>query len=89
MAEKVSRDRGYRSDTIALSRDMGPLSPREHPESTPVSSSTFGSAFKSTSGDFPISALGTWGRTHMGLDGVNRIVTGFTFSVLSGYTLYP
>ena len=25
MAEKVSRDRGYRSDTIALSRDMGPL----------------------------------------------------------------
>ena len=26
MAEKVSRDRGYRSDTIALSRDMGPLS---------------------------------------------------------------
>ena len=26
MAEKVSRDRGYRSDTIAISRDMGPLS---------------------------------------------------------------
>ena len=26
MAEKVSRDRGYRSDTIAVSRDMGPLS---------------------------------------------------------------
>ena len=26
MAEKVSRDRGYRSDTIARSRDMGPLS---------------------------------------------------------------
>ena len=26
MAEKASRDRGYRSDTIALSRDMGPLS---------------------------------------------------------------
>ena len=25
MAEKVSRDRGYRSETIALSRDMGPL----------------------------------------------------------------
>ena len=25
MAEKVSRDRGYRSDTIAISRDMGPL----------------------------------------------------------------
>ena len=25
MAEKVSRDRGYRSDTIALSRDLGPL----------------------------------------------------------------
>ena len=25
MAEKVSRDRGYRSDTIAVSRDMGPL----------------------------------------------------------------
>ena len=23
MAEKVSRDRGYRSDTIAISRDMG------------------------------------------------------------------
>ena len=29
MAEKVSRDRGYRSDTIAISRDMGPL--REGP----------------------------------------------------------
>ena len=28
MAEKVSRDRGYRSDTIAISRDMGPLSLR-------------------------------------------------------------
>ena len=27
MAEKVSRDRGYRSDSIAISRDMGPLSP--------------------------------------------------------------
>ena len=26
MAEKVSRDRGYRSDTIAISPDMGPLS---------------------------------------------------------------
>ena len=26
MAEKVSRDRGYRSDAIAISRDMGPLS---------------------------------------------------------------
>ena len=26
MAEKVSRDRGYRSDSIAVSRDMGPLS---------------------------------------------------------------
>ena len=26
MAGKVSRDRGYRSDTIAISRDMGPLS---------------------------------------------------------------
>ena len=26
MTEKVSRDRGYRSDTIAPSRDMGPLS---------------------------------------------------------------
>ena len=25
MAEQVSRDRGYRSDTIAISRDMGPL----------------------------------------------------------------
>ena len=25
MARKVSRDRGYRSDTIAISRDMGPL----------------------------------------------------------------
>ena len=25
MAEKVSRDRGYRSDTIAILRDMGPL----------------------------------------------------------------
>ena len=25
MAEKVSRDRGYRSDTIAISRDMVPL----------------------------------------------------------------
>ena len=25
MAEKVSRDRGYRSDTLAISRDMGPL----------------------------------------------------------------
>ena len=25
MAEKVSRDRGYRSDTIAISRDVGPL----------------------------------------------------------------
>ena len=25
LAEKVSRDRGYRSDTIAISRDMGPL----------------------------------------------------------------
>ena len=25
MAGKVSRDRGYRSDTIAISRDMGPL----------------------------------------------------------------
>ena len=25
MAEKVSRDRGYRSDSIAVSRDMGPL----------------------------------------------------------------
>ena len=25
MAEKVSRDRGYRSDTIAISRDTGPL----------------------------------------------------------------
>ena len=25
MAEKVLRDRGYRSDTIATSRDMGPL----------------------------------------------------------------
>ena len=25
MAEKVSRHRGYRSDTIAISRDMGPL----------------------------------------------------------------
>ena len=24
MAEKVLRDRGYRSDTIAISRDMGP-----------------------------------------------------------------
>ena len=27
IAEKISRDRGYRSDTIAISRDMGPLSP--------------------------------------------------------------
>ena len=26
MAEKVSRDRGYRTDTIAISRDMGTLS---------------------------------------------------------------
>ena len=25
MADKVSRDRVYRSDAIALSRDMGPL----------------------------------------------------------------
>ena len=25
MAEKVSRDRGYRSDSIAVLRDMGPL----------------------------------------------------------------
>ena len=25
MAEKVSRDSGYRSDTIAISRDLGPL----------------------------------------------------------------
>ena len=28
MAEKVSRDRGYRCDTIAISRDMGPLRSR-------------------------------------------------------------
>ena len=28
MAEKVSRDRGYRSDTIAISCDMGPLRSR-------------------------------------------------------------
>ena len=27
MAEEASRDRGYRSDSIAVSRDMGPLSP--------------------------------------------------------------
>ena len=27
MAEKVSRDRGYRSDGSAVSRDMGPLWP--------------------------------------------------------------
>ena len=27
MAEKVSRDRGYRSDTIAISCDIGPLRP--------------------------------------------------------------
>ena len=29
MAQKVSRDRGYRSDSIAVSRDMGPLRPAE------------------------------------------------------------
>ena len=29
MAEKVSSDRGYRIDTIAISRDMGPLSTLE------------------------------------------------------------
>ena len=28
MAEEVSRDRGYRSDSIAVSRDMGPLRPK-------------------------------------------------------------
>ena len=32
MAEKVSRDRGYRSYTIAISRDMGPLSPVDFQE---------------------------------------------------------
>ena len=32
MAEKVSRDRGYRSDTIATSRDTGPLSGWDFPE---------------------------------------------------------
>ena len=26
LPEKVSRDMGYRSDSIAISRDMGPLS---------------------------------------------------------------
>ena len=26
LPEKVSRDTGYRSDSIAISRDMGPLS---------------------------------------------------------------
>ena len=32
MAEKVSRDRGYRSDSIAISRDMGPLRREVVPE---------------------------------------------------------
>ena len=35
MAEKVSRDRGYRSDTIAVARDMGPLSPVRKPPNGP------------------------------------------------------
>ena len=30
LPEKVSRDTGYRSDSIAISRDMGPLSPQSH-----------------------------------------------------------
>ena len=34
-AEKVSRDRGYRSDTIAVSRDMGPLSSQKPPFGNP------------------------------------------------------
>ena len=40
MAEKVSRERGYRSDTIAISRDMGPLSPLSS-NSTPATFSAF------------------------------------------------
>ena len=35
MVEKVARDRGYRSDTIAISRDMGPLRFDLHIEITP------------------------------------------------------
>ena len=35
-----------------------------------------------------VSALGKWGRTQMGSDGFNRILTGFYFSALSGYALY-
>ena len=31
---------------------------------------------------------GKWGRTQMGSDGFNRILTGFYFSILSGYALY-
>ena len=31
LPEKVSRDMGYRSDSIAISRDMGPLSLRNGP----------------------------------------------------------
>ena len=34
MAEKVLRDRGYRSDSIAISRDMGPPSPSQRPPCT-------------------------------------------------------
>ena len=43
MAEKVSRDRGYRSDTIAVSRDMGPLSSGDRKPSLKLRSPCFGS----------------------------------------------
>ena len=54
MAEKVSCDRGYRSDTIAISHDMGPLSrglPCRGPLATPIFCPVSGQKMAETVGD--------------------------------------